>query len=416
MSEGKRVGSSLLWVIVMAMLGLVTILALCACRRATPTPQPPVTITFACPDDDLGHYEALAQAFKAEHPDLAIRIVPKRAAALAALGPSDADVFVVSPPLGPLIQRGALLGLNRWAEAAQPPLRDDLYGCAREAFSRNGELWAMPLGVDPVLMFYNKDLFDARNIPYPKPGWTWEDFVHAAQALRDYRQGVYGYAAGLWRQEPWLFILQHGGRVFDDWQRPTRVALDDPRTVEAMQWYSDLVFRLDISPTLQEASDAFGGPQGLYSGILDGKFAMWPGRFSARLFPARQAKLNWGVTVLPHGERPATLADVQGVAISAQTQHPQEAWEWVDFLSHQVPGRLAPARRSVAASPAFERQAGADAAAVVRAALENALVVPQEPAELYRTLTDVWNKAFEDIMTGRFAPAEALRQAQQRAK
>lgn len=395
---------------------LAPILLLSGCGRATPTPTPTSSITFACLDDDLGYYEDMAQAFEASHPGLTIQVVPRRSTALAGIAAGEADAFVVSLPLGPLLSRGALLGLNSLLASTNPPLQADLYPFARDALTRDGQMWALPVGVDPVLMFYNKSLFAARGIPLPSGDWTWDDFVRTAQELRDRQAGVYGYAAALWRQEPWLFILQHGGRMFDDWQHPSRLALDDPQTAEAMEWYASLIFRLDVAPSPQEARQAFGNQQGAYSGILAGKVAMWAGYLSSRTLQETGASFQWGATTLPRDQHALTLANVEAVGISPQTRHLQETWAWVTFLSTQVPSRLAPARRSVAMSPAFEQKVGAEVAGAARKAMEQAWVVPQEPAALYRQLESAWAQALDDILNARWSPTEALRQAQQRVK
>jgi len=414
MAGSKRGGKGGSLTLVAVLLGLLP--SLLACGRPTPTPSPTPVITFACLDDDLGYYEDLAQAFHAQHPDLTVKVAARRAAALATMAPSEADAFVVSLPLAPLLARGALLSLNSLLSATSPSLPADLYPCARNAFTRDGQLWALPVGVDPVVMFYNKTLFSTRGVPFPADNWTWDDFRRTAQELRDAQAGVYGYAAALWRQEPWLFILQHGGRLVDDWQHPTRIVLDDPRTMEAMEWYAAMIFRLDVAPTPQEARQVFGGEQGAYSGILAGKVAMWAGYLSSRTLQSAGASFQWGVAPLPRDQQAATLANVEAVAISPQTQHLQATWEWVRFLSDQVPRRLAPGRRSVAASSAFEERVGKETAATVRAALEHALVVPQEPAAVYRQLDSAWGQALDDILAARFSPSEALKQAQQRAK
>ena len=41
---------------------------------------------------------------------------------------------------------------------------------------------------------------------------------------------------------------------------------------------------------------------------------------------------------------------VEGYAISSQTEHHDACWEWIAWLSEQVPYRQMPARRSLAAS------------------------------------------------------------------
>lgn len=392
--------------LVVVVLALIVLGVSCG-RAATPTPQQQIaTIRFACLDEEIGYYEAQAQAFSAEHPEIRIQILPKRAQALAALGPGDSDVFMVSLPIEARLERGDLLSLEGWLAD-----RDDFYPCTLAPFTHEGKLWALPVGVGPALMYYNKDLFDARQVPYPQPGWTWEDFLATARKLRGYRPNLYGYGAGLSPDEALLFVLQNGGRLVDDWQKPTRITFDDPQTVEALNWYVGLLYVHGVAPVPWAVEDDLGR-RGVYGGVLDGKVAMW-----AAYFPQMdpEGKANWGAVVLPRGREQATLASVEAVAISAQAAHPEPCWQWVDFLSRQVPRRLAPPRRSVAESPAFADRAGADLAAAVRDSLEHALVLPRAPATFYKKLDELWAQALDDMLSGRFDPFHALQRVQQQA-
>ena len=61
----------------------------------------------------------------------------------------------------------------------------DLHPSAAAHFSQEEERWAIPVGMDVVVMYYNVDLFDQYGVPYPELGWTWEDFFEKAIALRD---------------------------------------------------------------------------------------------------------------------------------------------------------------------------------------------------------------------------------------
>jgi len=146
-----------------------------------------VTISFACLDEDLGYYESLSRAFNASHPNIRVKVLPRRQLALQVLAPGESDTFVVSLPLEPYLERGGLLSVDE--KLAQ---KEDFYPCALAAFARQGKTWAVPTGVDPMLMYYNRDLFDARQVPYPQMGWTWDDFLAAALKLRDWRQNIYG--------------------------------------------------------------------------------------------------------------------------------------------------------------------------------------------------------------------------------
>ena len=43
----------------------------------------------------------------------------------------------------------------------------------------------LPQNLSSLVVYYNRDLFDAAGVPYPEAGWTWDDFLAAAKALDD---------------------------------------------------------------------------------------------------------------------------------------------------------------------------------------------------------------------------------------
>ncbi len=395
-------------VTVALVVGLILLVPLAGCGRATPTPQA-TTISFACLDEDLGYYEAVARAFAQSHPTVRVRILPKRQLALQVLAPGESDAMVVSLPLEPRLEQGGLLAAD--GRLAQ---RDDFYPCALSAVTRDGRIWAVPIGVDPVLMYYNRDLFAAGGVAYPSNGWSWQDFLDTARKLRDRWGGIYGYGAGLWPEESLLFVLQNGGRLADDWQKPTRFTFDDAQAVQALDWYAQLIFQYDVAPNAYEVEQAFA-ERGIFGGIVDGKVGMWAGYYSSRLDEVGGSTVNWGAVALPAGREEVTLATVEAVAVSARATHPELCWQWADYLSRQVPRRMAPVRRSVTRSQAFIDSASTETAAAIDRALEHALVLPQAPAAFYRKMNSLWATVLDDLVHARTDAANALQQAQRQA-
>jgi ABC-type glycerol-3-phosphate transport system substrate-binding protein len=117
---------------------------------------------------------------------------------------------------------------------------------------------------------------------------------------------------------------------------------------------------------------------------------------------------------LPRDQQTATLTIVEGTFISSQAQHPHACWQWIAFLGKQAPYRLAPARRSIAESTTYERQVGNDVAAVVRASLEDALLLSPKLVEFEEAL-EIFAQAFDAIVNERSTPQEAMSWAQQRS-
>ena len=53
-----------------------------------------------------------------------------------------------------------------------------------ELFAPSPHLWAVPKGFTPMVIYYNRSVFDSARVPYPQPGWTWDDFRATARALK----------------------------------------------------------------------------------------------------------------------------------------------------------------------------------------------------------------------------------------
>ncbi|RKN83983.1 extracellular solute-binding protein [Paenibacillus ginsengarvi] len=54
----------------------------------------------------------------------------------------------------------------------------------------NGEIYGLPFDLNHYALFYNKDLFDKRGVPYPKDGMTWADMLELSRKLTFVDGGV----------------------------------------------------------------------------------------------------------------------------------------------------------------------------------------------------------------------------------
>ena len=384
------------------------------CGGRTPPPEP-VTITFAFPETDITTYETLADLFQEEYSYITIELRPKSGDLLSGIDADDSDVLQTSQfATGWMQSQGRVLNVTPFIEGDEQLDATDFYAGTMDLFTVDGQVWAVPAGADLMAMYYNQDLFDQYGASYPQLGWTWDDFLAAAASVRDVDAGVFGYGPNLQMFDPMLFIYQHGGRIFDDLRNPTRPTLNEPLNVEALNWYFRLMFDLDVAPTSEQAREAFGGSSSnLFAGIMQERVGMWTGFLSDRggRLQAPEWPFSWGVVPLPRGQQSATMVIIEAYFISADTQHRDAAWEWVSFLSQQLPQRLAPVRRSLAESNAYEQKVGADVAAVTQASMESALLLSPELAE-FETALGVLQRAFGEIAAGRATPQEALDWAQ----
>ena len=401
--------------------GLVACLlaiSLTGCSTDVPAPEP-ATITFAHPAVDTEYYEPLLQEFNESHAYITVESSPQPWNVMDDLDAEDADVYVASVfVLMQMWAQGYILSVDPFIEQGGSLETSDFYPGTIELLSSEGKTWAIPAGVDLNVMYYNKDLFDQHSLPYPEPPWTWDDCLNYALAISDPDAGIYGYATTLSYPDALLFIYQYGGQIVDDLEDPDHTTFDDPLTIEALEWYARLFHEYEVAPTLSQARKTFGGGQyAIYDGIRHGNIGLWILALSERDGLTWQVEwfVNWGIAPLPSGARPVTDAWVEGYAISSETPHTDACWEWILFLSDQMPHRLMPPRRSLAESKTYEQLVGEDVAAAARASMKNAVLISPNAWAEFGPALEIFEEAIGAIVEGNATPEEAMDQAQQRA-
>ena len=383
-----------------------------------PTPVP-VTITFAYPSFDTAAYELLVEEFNRTYPHITIELSPIRRSSY------DPDMTTIDVLVGnqyhaiEFREQGDILDLSPILEHDFSFDPTDFHPGVLEAFGGAGSIWAIPSGVDPLVMYYNKDLFDGVGAPYPQRGWTWDDFLEAALAVNDPYNDTFGYLSMPQAADPLPFIFQHGGNVLDDLQEPTRTTYDDPLTVEAVEWYADLVFRHNVIPTPEQMRTAFPGEDGAFRAVYRGGAGIWVGTLSERgglTWRRRTWSMEWGVVSLPRDVQSLTLIEAEGFFISSHTQDREACWRWVKFLSERPSYRLVPARRSVLASDAYEKEVGTEVAIAARDSLANAVMVSPRLADFGEVIEETFFPAIEAVLAREATPEEALTSAQRQAE
>ena len=391
-----------------------------ACAPPVPTFEP-VSIQFGVPLADQTYYESLLPLFREKFPYVSVELKPYTD------NPSDeVDAFVLPwyITLNPTLNGLKLLPLNDYLAQESDFRTDNFYPNALEAFRQQdpqGETdtqMAIPLGIDPWVMYFNQDLLDARNLPYPRSGWTLSDFTALARALHDPSQRVYGYAPVTFGYiDSLLFLYAFGGGLFDANGTPT---LNTPINAQAVKWYVDLYKEEGVAPTRARAEADYGmGQNPVMVAFTEGKVGLFVAPFSARgglSFFRDPWSFPWGIAPLPEGETRFTLAFYEGAAISARSLHPAEAWKWIAFISRQIPPRLVPARLSLAKSEVFDQQTGKEAAEVARQAMDGALLLTRESLEDFNIGIDIYISMVDSLVNGDFDLNRELEKAQRNAE
>ena len=378
-----------------------------------PTPLP-VTLRFVFSDRAKeSKYQDAAKAFKLKYPRITVEVrrvnnVPLQLS-MGSVDVSEAEQFDFST----LVQRNAVRDLTPILESAVDFPANDFYPRLLDLFRQGGKLWGIPANVDPWVVFYNKDLFTKMNVPYPQPGWTWEDFLLAARGVSIPMENPpqYGFVPDPYGLGVWSFVYQHGGRVVDNLVQPTKATLDDPRVIEAVQWYADLATKHNVMPVVTSATDP--QYQAMMNAFLRGKVGMWMLSLSERggIAGSRPWAFSWGVVPLPQDKERITFLMASGYFISAGTTYPRESWLWIEYLTKEaVLDWDVPPRRSVAKSEAYRKRVGEEIFAVAQEAAEYGMTLPAAA-----WLTQIPGESINfvaDVMAGKKTAAEALQDVQ----
>ncbi len=94
--------------------------------------------------------------------------------------------------------------------------------------------------ISPTGIFYREKAFDAASIPYPQPGWTWEDFRKDMSSLTKDENGqtVYGFADDSFVDTPDETVLSSTIRYLLD---QSNGEINPASLASELEWYVDLV-------------------------------------------------------------------------------------------------------------------------------------------------------------------------------
>jgi multiple sugar transport system substrate-binding protein len=411
------------------MICLVSILILVCKQSATePTDNQPaesVTISLAFCEDITNHMTELLQEFNRKYPHIIVQMRPMSHNDLAFSETANRvdvrEVFIAHFGNRDLLihEKNKIIALDSFIVKDGSIDMADFYSLTVEAMTVDDKVWSIPFAVESEVMYYNKDLFDRFSIPSPEVGWTWEDFINTGLALRDSTEGIYGYSniGIIWSMH--LFAHMYGGTLLDNLKNPTRHTFDNPLIEEILEWYGSLFHEYDIAfpCNYPPIDDGERWRRVQDNAINAGKIGMWSETIS---FGSGWRFLNTGKVTLPMPDAVADTAMVgdvwaKGFAITTRSQHPDEAWKLVSFLSRQMYNLSLPVRRSIVASAEYKNWAGDDAAAIAEVVMRKGL--PYYPASYhnYHEAIHILADAAFRVQTGQMTAEQAAEWAKNEA-
>jgi multiple sugar transport system substrate-binding protein len=217
-----------------------------------------------------------------------------------------------------------------------------------------GRFYGIPNNFSTLVLYFNKDQFDAEGLPYPDSSWTWETFLHAARRLtkRDAAGTIVRYGCFL-HVIRFTLIQQFGGRILNSGMDSCIIA--SPEAAAALQWDINLAGADGVTWSVLSQNlnwdDMFAG----------GRCAMIAnGRWAAAWYLQSMPEGALDVAPLPRGRRRMGASVNHLMTVSAQSTKKNEAWEFATFLASDTAQRMInedganiPALRAIVYSDAF---------------------------------------------------------------
>lgn len=230
----------------------------------------------------------------------------------------------------------------------------DFFKKSIDALSYDGKLYAIPRDVSNLVIYYNKDIFDKYGVPYPKPDWTFDDFLKTAQKLtkdtnNDNKTDIWGISFEYAVMFYLPYLMSEGGGILSD--DLNHIIINEPNSQKGLKFYMDLRDKYKVAPKESDSASAT-----MAQLFLQQKLAMHlSGRWLTPKY-REDAKFNWDVMNFPRGDAGSIVPmDASGWAMSKSSKHKPEAERLIKYLSSKESidkftqsGLIVPARIDVA--------------------------------------------------------------------
>ncbi len=345
-----------------AIITLTAVLFLSICS-ATAQKKTTLRIATWLGAEEIRIEEKILAEFTAENPGIEVEIesIPNKykEKILTSFAAGTApDVFVLDSPIIPaLLNKDVLLDLKPYVEENRLNL-DDYFPNVLRIFEKGEKLFAFPKDYTPLMLYYNKRLFDESGIPYPEEGWKWNDYLDTARKLTRDTDGdgktdqwgtLFRNQFYLW--EPWVWMT--GGDYLDPDGKTAKGFFNSPETEKALQFLVDLREKHRVSPSVQSMTTSGGAVELFFSGRIAMSISgHW--RWASLLKFIESGEMDIGIVHLPYpedGER-VNIIFATGWCVPKNARYPELSLKLASFLGSRraaeiriehpigIPGRI----------------------------------------------------------------------------
>lgn len=203
------------------------------------------------------------------------------------------------------------------------------------------QIYGLPLSLETMALFYNKEMLNNVNIPFPPSTWTeFKDMVNTITLLDQNNNFIQsGTALGttdnitnavdliilLIRQNGVKLVIENNKISFGGKGNAEEASL----TIQAINFYND------FSNPIKEVYSWNENQEDSLEAFINGQVGFFFGYpFHIQQIKARAPKLNFGIAKIPQiasTNNPINFADYWVMTVPHKTKHKDIAWGFIDF-------------------------------------------------------------------------------------
>lgn len=290
--------------------------------------------------------------FEQENPNIKIELlhIPQnyfqKIHLLFASGLEPDVVFINNQNIQMYINANLLEDLSPFFPQANKMFFNESLNC----FKNENKLYAIPRDISNLVIYYNKDIFDKKNIPIPIKISNIYELKELAKKLSDKK--VFGINfeedSLFWR----YYLASNGGGIISDDKK--NIIINSEKSIKALDLYTKMI-QEHIAPSKSEI-----GSMTTAQMFINGKLAMYlSGRWMVPKF-RETLTFDWDIIEFPSNETNKLYIDASGWALTKNAKNKENSIKLIKYLSSKESinkftksGLIVPARIDSAYSNIF---------------------------------------------------------------
>ena len=243
------------------------------------------------------------------------------------------------------VNNGLLQDLTSYIDKDPDVALEDYYPNVIGIARRGAKVFAIPGDFTPMVMYYNKDLFDAAGVAYPDGSWNFDKFLEIANKLTDRSRGQFGFVFPNWMPSWIMWLWNNGGDVLSPDGKKASGFLDSEQNVKTIEWLREMILVHKVAPTLSEIAstgvDLFANGQAAMA--VGGHWSLITYKNAPKGADGKP-KIDWnrlGVVALPHNTAQSqTVMYEAGFGIPKGAKNPELGWRLIKmWTSYRLQSR-----------------------------------------------------------------------------